>query len=140
MLSNRRDIEIEWGDCDAAGIVFYPRYFEMFDAATAALFEKAFGMKKIAWTKRFGIVGTPMVDTGATFRLPSTYGDVVVIESRLTAVNRSSIEIAHRLLKGEAVAIEAHEKRVWAAADPDSPGRLMAVAIADDVRALLMAA
>lgn len=32
MLINRRTIRIEWGDCDPAGIVFYPRYFEWFDA------------------------------------------------------------------------------------------------------------
>ena len=28
MLINRRTIRIEWGDCDPACIVFYPRYFE----------------------------------------------------------------------------------------------------------------
>lgn len=28
VLINRRTIRIEWGDCDPAGIVFYPRYFE----------------------------------------------------------------------------------------------------------------
>ena len=34
MLVNRRIVRIEWGDCDPAGIVFYPRYFAMFDAST----------------------------------------------------------------------------------------------------------
>ena len=38
-LVNRRTVRIEWADCDPAGIVFYPRYFEMFDAATNYLFE-----------------------------------------------------------------------------------------------------
>ena len=33
-------VRIEWGDCDPAGIIFYPRYFEFFDAWTAALFEQ----------------------------------------------------------------------------------------------------
>ena len=41
MFSNRRKVHIEWGDCDAAGIVFYPRYFAMFDASTHHLFEAA---------------------------------------------------------------------------------------------------
>ena len=41
MLVNRRRVRIEWGDCDPAGIVFYPRYFAMFDASTHALFEAA---------------------------------------------------------------------------------------------------
>ena len=41
MLVNHRNVTIQWGDCDPAGIVFYPRYFEMFDASTAALFARA---------------------------------------------------------------------------------------------------
>ena len=34
MLSNTRTLRIEWGDCDPAGIVFYLRYFAMFDIST----------------------------------------------------------------------------------------------------------
>ena len=41
MLTNTRTIRVQWGDCDPAGIVFYPRYFEWFDACTILLFEKA---------------------------------------------------------------------------------------------------
>ena len=29
MLTYTRNARIEWGDCDPAGIVFFPRYFEM---------------------------------------------------------------------------------------------------------------
>ena len=45
-LVSRRTVEIEWGDCDPAGIVYFPRYFEIFDASTAALFERALGITK----------------------------------------------------------------------------------------------
>ena len=38
MLSDTPDVRIEWGDCDPAGIVFYPRYFAMFETCTTALF------------------------------------------------------------------------------------------------------
>lgn len=31
MLTNRRTVRIEWGDCDPAGIVYFPRYFAIFD-------------------------------------------------------------------------------------------------------------
>ncbi len=34
MLKNVHRIRVEWGDCDPAGIVFYPRYFEWFDRCT----------------------------------------------------------------------------------------------------------
>src|SRR5437773_7669401 len=46
MLTNRRTIRIAWGDCDPAGIVFYPRYFAMFDHSTVLLVERALGMAK----------------------------------------------------------------------------------------------
>ena len=137
MLVNRRDVEIEWGDCDAAGIVFYPRYFAMFDASTAYLFEKALGMKKIAWTKTFGIVGIPMVDTGAKFIIPSRYGDIITIETQATEVRRSSFDILHRVLKDGALAIEARETRVWAGRDPDNPERIKGYPIPEEVAAEL---
>jgi len=137
MLVNRRDIEIEWGDCDAAGIVFYPRYFAMFDASTAYLLEKATGMKKIAWTKAFGVIGTPMVDTSARFIMPSRYGDVITIETTAGETRRSSFDIDHRVFKGDARAIVARETRVWAGKDPDNPDRIKGFAIPDTVVAAL---
>jgi len=137
MLVNSRDVEIEWGDCDAAGIVFYPRYFAMFDASTAYLLEKATGMKKIAWTKHYGIVGIPMVDTGAKFFIPSRYGDVIRIETQASEIRRSSFDILHKVYKSEALAIEARETRVWAGVDPDNPDRIKGYAIPDEVAAAL---
>ena len=133
MLVHRREVEIEWGDCDAAGIVFYPRYFAIFDACTGHLFEAALGMKKIAWAKKHGIVGIPMVETGAKFIIPSRYGDVITVESQATAFRRSSFDVSHRVLKDRALAIEAHETRVWAGRHPDDPDRIKSVAIPQEV-------
>ena len=61
MLVSTRTIRIEWGDCDPAGIVFYPRYFAFFDACTAALFEHALGMGGREMRKAYGCAGFPMV-------------------------------------------------------------------------------
>jgi 4-hydroxybenzoyl-CoA thioesterase len=124
MFSNTRSVEIEFGDCDPAGIVFYPNYFRMFDASTAHLFEAALGMKKIVWLKTFDIVGIPMVDTGAKFIKPSRFGDVVNIVTTITELRRSSFVVGHQLFNDGDLAIEAHEIRVWAGADPDQPGRI----------------
>jgi 4-hydroxybenzoyl-CoA thioesterase len=140
MLVNSRQVEIEWGDCDAAGIVFYPRYFAMFDASTAYLFEKALGCKKIAWTRKFGIVGIPMVDTGAKFIIPSRYGDVITIETQAAAIRRSSFDIEHRVFKDGKLAIEGRETRVWSGRDPDDPSRIRSVAIPEAVIAALSGA
>ena len=113
-LVNRRAVTIEWGHCDPAGIVFYPRYFEMFDASTGALFAAALGMPKVAWTRKFGMLGIPMVDTRSRFHVPSAYGDEVTIESRVTAFRRSSFDVEHRLVRADGkLGVEGFETRVW---------------------------
>jgi 4-hydroxybenzoyl-CoA thioesterase len=136
MFANRRRVHIEWGDCDAAGIVFYPRYFAMFDASTHYLFEAA-GWSKAALRAEFDMIGFPMVDTRARFLLPSSYGDDIVIETRVAAIRNSSFDIAHRVFKpspaGEALAIEGFETRVWSGPHPDDPKRLKARRIPDAV-------
>ncbi|OYX01356.1 MAG: 4-hydroxybenzoyl-CoA thioesterase, partial [Rhizobiales bacterium 32-66-8] len=133
MRVNVRSVEIEFGDCDPAGIVYYPNYFRMFDASTAYLFEVALGMKKIAWIRHFGIVGIPMVDTGAKFTRPSRFGDVVTIETTITEFRRSSFVVGHKLFSGSDLAIEAHEIRVWAGVDPDRPDAIKSRPIPPEV-------
>ena len=52
MFVHRRDVQIQWGDCDPANIVYYPRYFEMFDDSTSIMFEAA-GFSKQDIVKRY---------------------------------------------------------------------------------------
>ena len=98
MLVNRRTVRIEFGDCDPAGIVWYPRYFGFFDGATAGLFEAA-GWKKSELPKAFGCIGFPMVDTRAKFHIPSRYCEDIIIESRVTEWRRSSFDVEHKVFK-----------------------------------------
>jgi 4-hydroxybenzoyl-CoA thioesterase len=123
MFVNRRDVQIQWGDCDPANIVYYPRYFGMFDDSTAVLFEKA-GFSKQDLVHKYGLVGIPMVDTRAKFYISSTHGDWIAIETRIESIKRSSFEVKHNVYKGEALAIEAFETRVLVGRDPDNPDKL----------------
>ena len=136
MFSHRRTVRIEWGDCDAAGIVYFPRYFEMFDTATHHLFEAA-GWKKADLRVKFDMVGYPMVDTRAKFLLSSSFDDDIVIETRIAALRNSSFDVEHRVYKlvegKEALAIEAFDTRVWAGPHPEDPKRLKALKIPDEV-------
>ena len=63
MFVNRRDVQIQWGDCDPANIVYYPRYFEMFDDSTSIMFEAA-GFSKQDIIRKYGLVGIPMDHKG----------------------------------------------------------------------------
>lgn len=132
MLTNTRTVRIEWGDCDPAGIVFFPRYFAFFDACTAGMFE-AVGLPKPALLKKYDIVGFPVVETGASFHVPSKFGDTITIETTIVEWRRSSFRVQHRVLKGETLAIEAHETRVWVGRHPDDPEAIKSRPVPQDL-------
>jgi 4-hydroxybenzoyl-CoA thioesterase len=127
-----REVRIEWGDCDPAGIVFYPRYLAFFDANTAYLFEAA-GLPKADLVRIYDIIGMPLVDVGAKFFMPSRFGDRVSVESNVAEWRRSSLTIEHRILRDGKVAVQGHESRVWAGKDPERPGGIKARAIPEEV-------
>jgi 4-hydroxybenzoyl-CoA thioesterase len=122
-FTNRRTIHIEWGDCDPAQIVYFPRYLEYFDACTAGLFTKV-GLPKRQMLKTYGIVGIPLVDLRASFIAPSRFSDTVVVESEITEWRRSSFCVRHRLFNKNVLAVECFEIRVWAAASETDPERI----------------
>ncbi|WP_213683660.1 thioesterase family protein [Roseicyclus sp.] len=133
-LVNRRDVFIEWGDCDPAGIVYYPRYFVFFDNATVALFAAA-GLPKHEMVKTYDIVGIPMVDTRAKFTIPSRWGETITIESQIAQWRGSSFDVEHRVFKGDALAIAAWETRVWVGRHPDDPDKIKGRPVPDAVKA-----
>lgn len=131
-FSNTRTVRIEWGDCDPAGIIFYPRYFEIFDASTTHLFEAALGISKHRMFKELDFAGFPLVRTQARFLKPTRFGDDVTVESEIT-FGRSSFEVEHRLsLQGE-ICAECSEKRVWTVRAAD--GRLESHPVPQEVLA-----
>ncbi len=132
MLINRHPIRIEWGDCDAAGIVFYPRYFAWFDAATFHLFERTGVPMRGLWEK-YGSVGTPLVDAQAKFIVPSRWGDDVICESQIGEWGQSSFSVQHRIMKGEKLAVEGLEKRVWVVPHPTEKGRIKSAPIPQEI-------
>lgn len=137
MFTSTRTSRIEWGDCDPAGIIFYARYFDIFDISTTMLLERALGMTKIAYLKAYDFLGHPLVETRGRFLLPTRFGDAVTIESAVVACGRASFKIEHRLSKDGALAAEGFETRVWVVRHPADPRRMQARPIPADVVALL---
>ena len=137
MLTNTRNLRIEWGDCDPAGIVFFPRYFAMFDTSTTYLMERAIGMSKFDYLKAYNFLGHPIVETHARFRVPTRFGDEVVIETAVAACGRSSFKIEHRLTLDGVLAAEGFETRVWAVRDPGDPKLIKSQPIPPEVVARL---
>ncbi|MGH7171756.1 MAG: acyl-CoA thioesterase [Gemmataceae bacterium] len=133
----RRQLTIEWGHCDPAGIVFNSRFFEFFDTSTWLLFEAALGVKPRDLASVFGIIGIALVDARANFLKPVKFGDTIEIASRVSEFRRSSFDVEHRLSVDGVLAVEGGESRVWTARDKNDPDKIAAVAIPPEVIAKL---
>jgi 4-hydroxybenzoyl-CoA thioesterase len=129
----RRQMTIEPGQCDPAGIVFNSRFFECFDANTWMLFEAALGVRPQDVAKTFGIVGFPLVDVRANFLKPVKLGDVIEISSRVAEFRRSSFDVEHRITIDGELAVDGGESRVWAMRNKDDADKLAAFAIPSEV-------
>jgi len=132
-LSSRYEVTVEWGDCDPAGIVYYPSYFRWCDQATYRLFLAA-GLKRDDVSSGQWKEGTPLVAAECSFRRASQTGETLVIESHVTRFGRSSFTISHvfRDASGE-VAAEGTETRIWARKEGDARS-LQAAPIPEDVK------
>lgn len=129
--------QVEWGDCDALGIVFYPNYFRWMDAAFHA-WSPGIGFSQRSLDADYGLAGTPLIDVGCRFQSPATYGDVLTVELRVTRVGASSMRLDYQFLVGERQAAEGFEVRVFV--QPDATGRLGKAPIPDPIRQALEAA
>lgn len=129
----RRQLVINWGQCDPAGIVFNPRFFEIFDTSTWMLFEAVLGVKRHELNDAFAIMGIPLVDAQASFLKPAKFGDAIEIASRVREFRRSSFDVEHKISIGGELAVNGGETRVWAARDKANPDKIGAVAIPAEV-------
>ena len=129
----RRQLTIEWGQCDPAGIVFNSRFFEIFDTSTWRMFEAALGVKPQDLAGTFGIIGIPLVDASANFIAPIKFGDTVEMISRVKEFRRSSFDVEHRLSVNGELAVEGAETRVWAARSKEDPEKISGTTIPADV-------
>ena len=133
VLVNKRTVRIEWGDCDPAGIVYFPRYFAIMDNCTVHLFERATGITKYQMQQKHGFAGFPMVDTRAKFHAPTKYGDDVIVDSKIVLFGKSRFEVEHRLMKGDQLCVEGFETRVWVGLHPDDSKRLKSKPVPEEI-------
>jgi len=129
---------VHWGDCDPAGIIFYPTYFRWMDAASWAFFESV-GYDAARFRAEHRAM--PLVAADCRFKAPAIHGDRCEVRSRIARFGGKSFVVAHRIVRadGELLA-EGSETRVWGryVAGPGTP--LRGEEIPEVVKALFRAA
>ncbi len=134
MLKYTHAIQISWGHCDPAKIVFYPNYFIWFDQSAHLLFDKA-GANMGDLMKQYGVAGLPIVDAHAEFFYPSKYGDVIEVTSWISEWRAKTMIASHEIHNNGQLCVKGAEVRVWAKPHPSNPKRLKAQVIPDSIRA-----
>jgi 4-hydroxybenzoyl-CoA thioesterase len=132
-LVHKRQLTIEWGHCDPAGIVFNSRFFEYFDWCAWEMFEAVLGVPRAELFAAYDIMGIPLVDARARFLVPVKFGDLVDVASEITEFRRSSFDLTHRMSVAGELAVEGRETRVWATRDKDDPSRIRGKAVPPEV-------
>jgi YbgC/YbaW family acyl-CoA thioester hydrolase len=103
---------IEWGDCDEAGIVFYPNYFYWFDC-TYQRWLRRHGLSQRELKRRFKSV-TPLVNVGAQFVGPARYDDELTIRADVAEWQERRFRIDYKLSVGNVQIASGFERRAWA--------------------------
>ncbi|MGH7268705.1 MAG: acyl-CoA thioesterase [Candidatus Rokuibacteriota bacterium] len=120
---------VEWAHCDAAGIVFYPHFYTWFDQGTERLFG-ANGLSYAALRRDFGVVGMPLLETGARYENPCRLGDRLAMSSRVDEWAGRTFVVKHRIVHADGrPALEGFERRAWVVPDPDAPRGARAITV-----------
>lgn len=124
---------VEWGDCDEAGIVFYPNYFYWFDC-TFQRWIRSKGIRQRDLRSRFNCF-VPLMDVGCNFRQPVRCDDELGIRAQVSEWMEKRFRIDYTLfVDGQQVAT-GHELRGWVKAAED--GKLASAPIDPEFRAEL---
>ena len=92
--------------CDPAGIVFYPRFFEMINDVVEAMFTDAFGWPFEAMHPEYGV---PTAEFNVRFKTPCRHGDQLVLGVDLKRLGRSSLSLTTTARRAEQVCFEADQ-------------------------------
>lgn len=113
--------QVHWGDCDPAGIIFYPTYFRWMDAASWAFFESVgYSARRMREEHR----AMPLVSAECRFLAPAMQGDRCEVRSRIARFGGKSFVVAHDIVRSDGTALASGgETRVWGrfAEGPGSP-------------------
>ena len=93
--------QVEFGDCDPAQIVWFPNFFRWVDAASRHFFVASGVPLWSELTRTRGIIGTPLLDTHASFKRTATYGDPIEVHTSVPDWGNKAFTMRHEIRSGE---------------------------------------
>ena len=133
-------VDVQFGDCDPAGTVFFPNFSRWMDAASLSFFMQCGLPPWRELVKTRGIVGTPLLEINARFIGAATYGRILLITTQIEAWRTKVFVQTDRITRSsgsaEQLICEGREARAFVKRDEADPDRLRAIPVPEDIRLL----
>ncbi len=130
------EVEVAFGDCDPAGIVFFPNYSKWMDASSLNYFRQCGLPSWRELKKTRGIVGMPLLEIHTKFRRPATYGERLQIHTSVIEWRDKVLVHRHVVKRGDELLCEGTEIRALVVHPPEDPERIQAIPIPEDIKAM----
>ena len=128
------EVEVMFGDCDPAGIVFFPNFSKWMDASSLNFFVKCGVPPWRELVKTTGIMGTPLLEINTKFMKPATYGERLQIHTSVVEWRDKVFIHKHVVKRDEVVLCEGTEKRAFCMRLPENPDRIKAIPVPDYIK------
>jgi 4-hydroxybenzoyl-CoA thioesterase len=94
-------VQVSWGDCDPAGIVFYPRFYAWMDSVSHVLAREMGVPREAMLPPGPEMLGFPVVGTRAQYVSPARIDDLLEVRTWVAHVGRSSLSLRHEIVRLE---------------------------------------
>ena len=125
-------VQVQFGDCDPAGIVFFPNFSRWMDAASHHFFRHCGFPPWHLMAELPGSVGAPLLEIHTKFFVPATYGESIEVHTTVAEWRAKVFVQQHRVLRGDVLLCEGRETRALCVKQDD--GRIKAIQIPDWLR------
>ena len=134
-------VQVTFGDCDPAGIVFFPNFLRWMDTASLSFFMQCGVPPWRETEKTRGIVGTPLLEINTKFLKSATYAEELTIHTHVEEWRAKVFVQMHRITRArpgapDDVICEGREVRAFVQRDAADRDRLRAIAVPEDFRLL----
>ena len=129
-------VNVQFGDCDPAGIVFFPNFSRWMDEASLAFFMACGVPPWRELVKTRGIIGTPLLEIHTKFMRPATYGETITVHTTVEEWMAKTFRHRHTVRRGDTVLCEGTEVRAFVMRDAAQGGRIRAIPVPEDIKAL----
>jgi len=130
------EVDVLFGDCDPAGIVFFPNFNKWMDASSLHFFLQCGVPPWRELQKTTGIIGTPLLELHTRFLKTATYGERLQVHTCVEEWRNKVFLQHHRVMRAETLLCEGRETRAFVIHPNNDPDRIKAIPVPESIRLL----